>query len=221
LIVGGQVRVDGLVATKASTLVSPTSVIVATADPYVSRAAHKLVAALEESGTPVPARVLDAGASTGGFTQVCLERGAQRVYAIDVGHNQLHPRLRADSRVVVWEGFNLRDLSLDQVEQVPVDLIVADVSFISLTQLVAPLAAVLAPGGTALLLVKPQFETGRKRLGGSGLVSREADRQAGIKSVVAAVEVLGWTVDWQAPSRTPGGSGAIEHFLRCQAPRLQ
>jgi 23S rRNA (cytidine1920-2'-O)/16S rRNA (cytidine1409-2'-O)-methyltransferase len=221
LIGSGRVRVDGSPATKASRLVGADAVVEAMPDPYVSRAAHKLRAALDESGTVVPARVLDAGASAGGFTQVCLERGAARVDAIDVGHGQLAPVLRADPRVVSHEGVNLRDLNLGHVGGQPVGLIVADVSFISLTRLMRPLAGVLTVGGVALLLVKPQFEVGRGRLGAHGLVTREEDRQAAVASVVAAALAVGWTVDWQAPSRTPGSGGAIEYFVRCRAPQLQ
>ena len=221
LIGAGLVRVDGRVAAKPSQQVAADSLIEATPDPFVSRAAHKLEAALDESATAVPPRVLDAGASTGGFTQVCLGRGAARVYAVDVGHGQLVPALRRDPRVVCWEGVHLRDLTLDHVEGSPVGLIVADVSFISLTGLVGPLAGVLAPGGTALLLVKPQFEVGREKLGRGGLVTSAADRRAAVAGVIAAAAAVGWTTDWQAPSRTPGGAGAIEHFVRCRAPQLQ
>ena len=221
LIGAGLVRVDGSVATKPSQLVTADSVVEAVPDPFVSRAAHKLLVALDESGTPVPARVLDAGASTGGFTQVCLFRGATRVYAVDVGHGQLAPALRRDPRVVCWEGLHVRDLTLDHVGGRPVDLIVADLSFISLTRLVAPLAGVLAPGGVALLLVKPQFEVGREKLGRGGLVQSEADRRAAVAGVIAAAATVGWTTDWQAPSRTPGGAGAIEHFVRCRSPQLR
>lgn len=116
LVAAGLVRVDGAVVTRASAqVVSDSSVVVASPDPYVSRAAHKLLGALSDSGTPVSGRVLDAGASTGGFTQVCLERGATVVYAVDVGHGQLAAGIAADHRVVVHEGLNLRDLTLDQV----------------------------------------------------------------------------------------------------------
>ncbi len=139
-------------------------------DHYVSRAAHKLVGALDDLGLVVGGRALDAGASTGGFTQVLLERGCREVVAVDVGTDQLAPSLRADPRVRVHEQTNLRDLSLDHVARQPVDLSVADVSFISLTLLIAPLAAVTDPAGTMLVMVKPQFEVGRSRLGKGGVV---------------------------------------------------
>ena len=146
-IARGDVRVNGATASRPAQPVSATDDIALTVDPWVSRAAHKLLGALDDSGTRVPARVLDAGASTGGFTQVCLARGAERVYAVDVGHGQLAAELRDDPRVVVWERTNLRDLSGEQVEGEPVGLVVADVSFISLRLLLRPLLAVLAPDG--------------------------------------------------------------------------
>jgi 23S rRNA (cytidine1920-2'-O)/16S rRNA (cytidine1409-2'-O)-methyltransferase len=214
LIAQGMVAVDGVVATKAATSVGPGQVVTATPDPSVSRAAHKLRAALDESATAIPARVLDAGASTGGFTQVLLERGAERVYAVDVGHGQLVAALRADPRVVTREGTNLRDLTLVDVEGEPVDLVVADVSFISLTLLVGPLFGVLTSTGRAFLLVKPQFEVGRSRLGSGGLVTRESDRRDAVAQVIAAGERLGWISDWQAPSRYPGTHGNTEYFVR-------
>ena len=113
---------------------------------------------------------LDAGASTGGFTQVLLERGCPEVIAVDVGRGQLDPRLRADPRVRVWERTNLRALTLDHVDQRLVDLVVADVSFISLTLLIAPLVGVLRPDGDLLVMIKPQFEVGRERVGRGGVV---------------------------------------------------
>ncbi|WP_233557945.1 TlyA family RNA methyltransferase [Tessaracoccus antarcticus] len=214
LIRTGRVSVDGAAVTRASRLVTDQSVIHADADRWVSRAALKLLGALEESGTPVGARVLDAGASTGGFTQVCLERGAERVYAIDVGHDQLVPELRSDPRVVVREGLNLRNLVLDDVDGEPVDLVVGDVSFISLTLVLEPLLSVLAPGGSALLLVKPQFEVGRHLLGGGGVVRDPALRQAAVDAVVDAAMTLGWACDWWAESILPGTSGNVEFFVR-------
>jgi 23S rRNA (cytidine1920-2'-O)/16S rRNA (cytidine1409-2'-O)-methyltransferase len=207
--------VDGVVAANPALDVTDSSLSAAAADRYVSRAAHKLSAALDDSGTAVPARVLDAGASTGGFTQVCLERGAERVYAVDVGHGQLAPALRADPRVTVHEGVNLRDLTLGHVGGAPVGLIVADVSFISLTLLVAPLAGVLAPGGVALLLVKPQFEVGRAALGKGGVVTDPAAQAEAVAAVARAAAGVGWTVRWQGASPLPGTHGNREVFLLC------
>ncbi len=217
LVTDGLVTVDGRVVRKPSTEVPDSARLAAAVDPYVSRAAHKLAGALDDSATPVGRRVLDAGASTGGFTQVLLERGAERVYAVDVGHGQLAPEVRADARVTVHEGLNLRDLTTADVDDHPVDLLVADVSFISLRLLVEPLLRVLDVTGTALLMVKPQFEVGRERLGKGGVVRSEDDRAAAVDSVAAAAAVLGWAEDWRGPSRLPGPAGNVEIFLRLRA----
>jgi len=213
LIDAGKVRVAGTQCRKASQPVDGSVAIDVEADAWVSRAAHKLLGALDDAEITVPPRILDAGASTGGFTQVCLARGAERVYAIDVGHGQLDPTLRTDPRVVVREGLNLRTLSLDAVEGVPVDLVVADVSFISLTLVVGPLLGVLHPEGVALLLVKPQFEVGRERLGAGGVVRSDADRQAAVLRVVEACGEFGWRAVWQGQSQLPGADGNVEFFV--------
>lgn len=216
LIAGGRVRVEGVIVTRAAHDVGDQPLTVE-AEPYVSRAAYKLIGALDASATPVPSRVLDAGASTGGFTQVLLERGAERVYAVDVGHDQLAPELRRDGRVVVAEGLNLRDLALDHLDGEPVDLIVGDVSFISLRLLLAPLLAVLGQDGLALLLVKPQFEVGRDALGRGGIVTDPAQRADAVAGVLAAAATLGYRCDWQAESVLPGGDGNVEFFVRLVA----
>ena len=157
----GRVSVNGVVASRPSQTVCGTDLLdLAGADHYVSRAAHKLAGALAASGIAVPSRVLDAGASTGGFTQVLLEAGAERVYAVDVGHDQLVPTLREDPRVVVRERLNLRDLTLADLDGEPVDLVVGDVSFISLTLLLAPLFGVLRPDSG---LFTPEVGAGRVR----------------------------------------------------------
>lgn len=213
LIRAGRVRVNGEVALRPALQVGADDQITTQSDPWVSRAAHKLLGALEDSGILVPARVLDAGASTGGFTQVLLSRGAKEVYAVDVGHRQLAGMLRDDPRVHVREGLNLRDLTLADLDGRQVDLVVADVSFISLQILLAPLFAVLAPGGRALLMVKPQFEVGREGLGSGGVVRSESDRQAAIDSVIGAASALGWTPIWRADSRLAGPAGNVEHFV--------
>lgn len=182
LIAAGRVLVNGRPAQRPAQQVTDAENVSALVDPWVSRAAHKLLGALEASGTGVSGRVLDAGASTGGFTQVLLQRDAARVYAVDVGHGQLVPEVADDPRVVVREGLNLRDLSLDDVEGHPVDLVVADVSFISLTLLVEPLRRVAADGATALVLVKPQFEVGRGHLDSRGVVADPRRRSSGRRS---------------------------------------
>ena len=179
MIGAGEVRVDGVVARRPSTRVDAASVLEAAPDHYVSRGAHKLAGALDDLSLTVPGRALDAGASTGGFTQVLLERGCRQVIAVDVGTDQLAERLRNDPRVRWWPQTNLRDLTLAHVDQVPVDLVVADVSFISLTLLVAPLLGVTAADGQLLLLVKPQFEVGRERLSPSWRRDRRGAPPAG------------------------------------------
>lgn len=213
LIRTGRVRVNGEVGRRPAQQVSANDYVTTETDPWVSRAAHKLLGALDDSGIAVPARVLDAGASTGGFTQVLLSRGAREVYAVDVGHGQLVDMLRVDPRVHQREGLNLRDLTLADLDQEPVDLVVADVSFISLKTLLEPLLAVLAPGGLALLMIKPQFEVGRERLGAGGVVRSASHRQAAIDEVISAAGVLRWTPAWRADSRLAGPSGNLEHFV--------
>ena len=214
LIDAGHVRVGGGLARKASLGVGDDDAIEVDADRYVSRGADKLLGALADSQTRVPARVLDAGASTGGFTQVVLEAGARRVYAVDVGHGQLAAALRSDPRVVVWERTNLRDLTLDHMEGEPVGLVVADVSFISLRLLLRPLLGVLAEDGVGLLLVKPQFEVGRKGLDGHGVVRDLGLRREAVDGVCAESEMLGWRTLWVGPSRLAGAHGNEEFFVK-------
>lgn len=214
LVTAGAVLVDGTVALRVADLVtSQHQLAVVESDPWVSRAAHKLLGALDDLAVCVPERALDAGASTGGFTQVLLSRGAHTVHAVDVGHGQLHQSLRGDPRVVQHEGLNLRDLTLDHLGGQPVDLVVADVSFISLTLLLAPLLGVLTPDGQALLMVKPQFEVGRERLGAGGVVRDRADHQRAVTGVVAAAAELDWTERARAVSQLPGPSGNVEFFV--------
>ncbi len=213
LISAGRVLVDGAPAAKASQQVEDHTVLTAEVERWVSRAAHKLIGALDATGLEVRGRVLDAGASTGGFTQVCLERGADLVYAVDVGHGQLVDQLRDDPRVRVAEGLNLRDLTLDDVDGRPVDLIVGDVSFISLTLILPQLLGVLAPDGEALLLVKPQFEVGRERLGHGGVVRDPAQRDAAVDAVSALARELGRRERWRGRSLLPGAAGNQEFFI--------
>ncbi len=179
MISSGGVRVDGVVTRRAAARVDAASVLEAAPDHYVSRAAHKLAGALDDLGLAVPSRALDAGASTGGFTQVLLERGCREVIAVDVGTDQLAAQLRDDPRVRSLPQTNLRDLTLAHLDDKPVDLVVADVSFISLTLLVGPLLGVTAADGELLLLVKPQFEVGRERLGSGWCGARRGPSSAG------------------------------------------
>jgi len=210
----GRVSVNGSTVGKPSSPVADSDAIELTgADHYVSRAAHKLLGALDETGLAVRGRVLDAGASTGGFTQVLLERGAEVVHAVDVGHDQLVAHVRRDPRVRVHEGLNLRDLTLDHLDGELVDLVVGDVSFISLRLLLPQLLTVLRPSGRALLLVKPQFEVGRGGLDSRGVVRDDAVRVRCVDDVAEQALTLGWGQEWRGVSRTPGTSGNVEYFL--------
>jgi 23S rRNA (cytidine1920-2'-O)/16S rRNA (cytidine1409-2'-O)-methyltransferase len=174
----GTVEVDGVGVSKPSRPVAAGTTIVIRDDAqaYVSRAALKLKHALDHFGIGVAGRLaLDIGASTGGFTQVLLERGASRVIALDVGHGQLAPSLRADSRVHLLEGLNARDLRAADLPAIP-NLIVCDVSFISLKLALPPALALARPGTSLIALIKPQFEAGREAVAGSGII-----RDAGIR----------------------------------------
>ncbi|MDR1853132.1 MAG: TlyA family RNA methyltransferase [Propionibacteriaceae bacterium] len=219
-VANGFVLVNGTVASKPSLDVGDDDVLEITQpDEYVSRGAYKLLGALEDSGVQVRGRVLDAGASHGGFTQVCLERGAERVYAVDVGHGQLVDFLRDDPRVAVRERLNLRELTLSDLDEEPVDLAVGDVSFISLKLVLEQILGVLAPGGEALLLVKPQFEVGRSGLNSKGVVKNEELRQSALAGVVAAARELGWEAIWTGDSRVPGEHGNREFFVHLRRER--
>ncbi|MGJ6978910.1 TlyA family RNA methyltransferase [Aestuariimicrobium soli] len=214
LIRAGRVSLNGQPVTRPGVEVPDdvTDLVVDT-DPWVGRAAHKLIGALDEFGvTPGPV-VLDAGASTGGFTQVCLARGAERVHAVDVGHGQLADEVRRDPRVVVREGFNLRDLRPDTLGE-PVDLVVCDVSFISVTLLAEPLLSVLHPGGQALVLVKPQFEVGRRGLDHRGVVKDPRAAADAVAQVGDLVRSLGWRVSDPFASPLTGENGNQEFWLR-------
>lgn len=217
LVREGRVRVDGTVVTKPSARVDGQH-LEADREEWVCRAAHKLLGALDDLSVQVPPVVLDAGASTGGFSQVVLSRGAELVHAVDVGHDQLDPLLRSDPRVVVHEGLNVRnltraDLSCGGREPDLVDLVVGDLSFISLTMVLAPLAGVTAPGGSMLLLVKPQFEVGRRALGPHGVVTDPGLRRRAVDGVVAAAAELGWGLRGECDSRLAGQDGNVEHFV--------
>jgi 23S rRNA (cytidine1920-2'-O)/16S rRNA (cytidine1409-2'-O)-methyltransferase len=207
------VRVNGQVVRRAAHLVSTTDGLAITGSHYVSRAAHKLLGALDDLGLDVEGyRALDAGASTGGFTQVLLERGCDEVIAVDVGSDQLAAELRRDPRVRVWERTNLRDLRLDHVNWRPVELVVADVSFISLTMVLDPLISITRPEGRLLLMIKPQFEVGRIVLGKGGVVRSPILQQQAVDRVAAAAGDRGWPVRAVVPSRLPGPAGTIEFF---------
>lgn len=213
MINAGQVIVDGSVVERPGEQVASSAAIRAPDDRYVSRGAHKLIGALDDFQLSVTGRALDAGASTGGFTQVLLARGCQQVIAIDVGSGQLAPVLGADPRVRHREGINLRDLRLEHVGGVRVDMAVADVSFISLRLLVGPLVSVTRDDGWVLLLVKPQFEVGRELLGKGGVVRTPAHQLQAISGVIDAAGECGWGCVGAVSSRLAGASGNREFFV--------
>ncbi|RUU03259.1 TlyA family RNA methyltransferase [Mesorhizobium sp. USDA-HM6] len=213
----GTVAVDGIVARKPGQSVTPDC-LVAIDDPaqaYVSRAALKLIAGLDHFGLdPLGSEALDIGASTGGFTQVLLERGAAHVIAIDVGHGQMHPDMAGDPRVTVIEGLNARDLkATDLGGRIP-DFLVCDVSFISLKLALPPALAMAGEGARALLLVKPQFEAGREAIGKGGLLKDPSDAEriaTGLRDWLAGMP--GWRVLGLHPSPIEGGDGNREFLL--------
>ena len=219
LIMAGQVLVDDVPVDKAGTRVrNDASVrIRGAASRYVSRGGDKLEGALEDLGVDPRGKLcLDVGASTGGFTDCLLQRGAARVYAVDVGYGLLDAKLRDDPRVVVRERINARNLEAAQVPE-PVDLLVADVAFISL-RLVVPALAAVAPRAEWLLLVKPQFEVGREQVGKGGVVRDDALRAWAVESVRGAAEALGWREVARADSRVAGPKGNREIFLHLRKP---
>jgi 23S rRNA (cytidine1920-2'-O)/16S rRNA (cytidine1409-2'-O)-methyltransferase len=195
-----RVLVNGAVAEKSSRLVSAADAVIVTGEParFVSRGGLKLDAALEAFALDVTDVVaLDAGASTGGFTDCLLQRGARLVVALDVGHGQLHPKIRNDRRVVVIERTNIRDVGLERFPERPT-VVVADLSFISLTKVVGVLARLVAPGGDLVLLVKPQFEAGRQEVSrGHGIITDPDVHDRVRDEVAAALAEQGCTVvDW-------------------------
>jgi 23S rRNA (cytidine1920-2'-O)/16S rRNA (cytidine1409-2'-O)-methyltransferase len=217
LVADGKVTVGGLTATKVTTAVDPAasvSVAVVESDDVVSRGAHKLAGALDAWPRLVVAgrRCLDAGASTGGFTQVLLRRGAGCVIAADVGYGQLAWPIRTDDRVVVLERTNVRDLTPEAIDG-PVDLIVADLSFISLTVVLPALSRCLLDTGDAVLMVKPQFEAGRGAVGPGGVVRDPQLRMDAVAKVAAAGAGLGLGTEAVVASPLPGPSGNVEYFL--------
>lgn len=213
MITAGQVIVNGSIVERPDERVTASSAIAAPNDHYVSRGAHKLIGALDDLQLSVVGRALDAGSSTGGFTQVLLERGCDQVIAVDVGSDQLTASLRSDPRVQVHERTNLRDLGLHHVGGVPVDLVVADVSFISLTLLIGPLGGVTKDDGWLLLLIKPQFEVGRELLGKDGVVRTPAHQMQAIDNVIRSADEHGWHCVTATPSRLPGVAGNREFFI--------
>ncbi len=213
LILAGQVLVNGQKARKAGQIVDEESRLeILQPMPYVSRGGLKLQAALDHFGIRVEGRVcLDIGASTGGFTDCLLQRGARRVYAVDVGRGQLDWKLRNDERVVVLEGVNARHLRREHVPE-PVDLVVCDVSFISVTLILPRLPPLLASEAEMVILVKPQFEVGRGQVGKGGIVRDPALQEAACRKVAVAVQSLGFRAEW-IPCPVLGAEGNQEFLL--------
>ncbi len=218
LIKAGHVTVNGKVQTKPSFAVRPNDAIdVDLGDDYVSRGAYKLVGAFEvfkDHGLPEPVGMscLDIGASTGGFTQVLLRRGAARVIALDVGHGQLDQRIEADPRVTDMSGVNIRDVTGDDLPWSP-DMIVSDVSFISLTYVIPVIARISRPGTHVVLLVKPQFEVGRGNLSKNGVVDNPQLREQALLRVSECAQNHAMTVCGTAVSPIEGTFGNVEYLL--------
>lgn len=218
-VMAGAVEVDGRRVDKPGTQVGEAAevAVVERGEPYVSRGGRKLEAALDALGIDPAGKVcLDVGASTGGFTDCLLQRGAARIYAVDVGYGQLDYRLRTDPRVVVMERVNVRYLPADALPE-PVDLATVDVSFISLTKVVPALLPHLrrrstGPGGELLALVKPQFEAGRGQVGKGGIVRDEEVRSRVIRETAAALASLGLELVAVVDSEVPGTGGNVEAF---------
>ncbi len=220
LILAGQVNVDGQIVSKAGTPVAPASWIALEPPdhPYVGRGGVKLAGALDAFRIdPAGRRALDIGASTGGFTDVLLQRGAASVVAIDVGRGQLDWRLRNDPRVVVREGVNARTLTRDEVPD-PVDIVTIDVAFISLRLILPVLPALVADHADIVALVKPQFEAGREEVGKHGLVTDPAVHEAVIARVTKAAEAVGLRRVGMTPSAITGATGNQEFFLHLRYP---
>jgi len=221
LILAGQIKVNGAVSSKAGANVDPEAEVelVAPDHPYVGRGGIKLAHALDAFAVDPAGRwALDVGASTGGFTDVLLQRGAAHVVALDVGRGQLDWRLRNDPRVTVREAVNARALTREDVPAA-VDLVTIDVSFISLRHIFPALAAILAPGADVVALVKPQFEAGRHEVGKGGLVTDPAVHEAVVARATVDAEASGFARVAMTPSPITGASGNQEFFLHLRAGR--
>ncbi|WP_433579305.1 TlyA family RNA methyltransferase [Nocardia brasiliensis] len=220
LIGAGRVLIAGTVAVKPATAVEAGTPLLVREQPdevsWASRGAHKLLGALaafEPAGLTVAGkRCLDAGASTGGFTDVLLSRAAREVVAVDVGYGQLTWRLQNDDRVRVVDRTNVRNLTPEMIDG-PVELVVGDLSFISLALVLPALAACTAPGADLLPMVKPQFEVGKERVGSGGVVRDPALRAAAVREVATAAAALGLYTEGVTASPLPGPSGNVEYFL--------
>ena len=212
-IEAGLVQANGATVRKASEEVARDAAIEASsAHPYVSRGGVKLAAALDHFGIDPKCRIcLDVGASTGGFTQVLIGRGAARVHAVDVGKAQLHASLRGRPEIVSLEETDIRTLSAAAFTEAP-SLVTIDVSFISLKQVLPAVSALAAPAATLVALIKPQFEAGRKRVK-KGVVRDAAVHQAVCDDIAASIAALGWSISGVIPSPIAGGDGNVEFLL--------
>ncbi len=216
-IAQGRVTVDGAPALKATTQVHAGQDLVVSGRPssFVSRGGDKLAAALERFAVTVRGlRCLDAGASTGGFTDCLLQHGAAHIIAVDVGYGQLADRLRRDPRVTVLERMNVRNLAAEDITGPQPDLVVADLSFISLRLVLPALRGVAAPHAEAIVLCKPQFEAGREQVGKGGVVRDPSVWMTTLRSVAGAADAIGWGAIDAAPSPLAGAAGNVEFFLR-------
>jgi 23S rRNA (cytidine1920-2'-O)/16S rRNA (cytidine1409-2'-O)-methyltransferase len=215
-IAAGLVTADGVPVRKASEAISPAAIIAAAPEhPYVSRGGVKLAAALEHFHLDVTGRIcLDVGASTGGFAEVLALRGAQRIYAIDVGRDQLHPRLRGRGDIVSMEETDIRSLDPGRFAEEP-DFATVDVSFISLKLVVPAVGKILKARATLLALIKPQFEAGRRDIK-KGIVRDPAIHTAVCNDIGAFLAGFGWRVGGVAPSAILGGDGNREFFIEAQ-----
>ena len=218
-IEAGGVRANGAVVAKASEAVAQDAEIQAeAAHPWVGRGALKLAHALAHwLISPEDKVVLDIGASTGGFTQVCLAGGADRVYAVDVGRGQLHQQVAADPRVVNLEGHDARKLDSTLIPLAP-ELIVCDASFIGLEKALPAALQLAAPGADLIALVKPQFEVGPDKVGKGGVVKDEKARQEALEGVIRFLQASGWTVVGAVDSPVEGADGNREYLLHARAP---
>jgi 23S rRNA (cytidine1920-2'-O)/16S rRNA (cytidine1409-2'-O)-methyltransferase len=216
LVEAGCVTVDGRAERRPSAPVAAGAAVAVSGDPlpWVSRAALKLLHALDAFGLAPRGVALDLGASTGGFTEVLLARGAAHVHAVDVGHGQMHPRLAADPRVTLHEGLNARDLAPGTVP--PPDWIVADLSFIGLEKALPPALALARPGAVLVALVKPQFEAGPGAVGRGGIVRDPAVHAAVRARVAGFLRGQGWDVIHEGESPIAGGDGNREFLVAAE-----
>ncbi|WDR02557.1 TlyA family RNA methyltransferase [Devosia algicola] len=211
-ILRGTVTINGAVAVKQNQMVGPTDKIEID-DPaarYVSRSALKLVAGLDAGDIAVKERIcLDVGSSTGGFTQVLMERGAAKIYAVDVGHDQLHQRLRGSNKVVSHEGVNAKDLTAEIIPDI-IDVLVSDVSFVSVVKILAAPLALCKSGADAIILFKPQFEVGRRNIGKGGIVTDDQAIANALDEMITFMDENDFAHRMSIASPITGGDGNTE-----------